>query len=217
MSDASIDRPLRLNLGCGGRPLPGYINIDVDSVDEIRARYPNQTYDADVTVFNYDIFNLPFPADSVDEVRAESLIEHLPFVDEPRFFREVVRVLKPGARLYLTTVDFEKAVRQWLAADDDWQDFYRTDTEAIRAEHWFGTYSYNANNRWGYLTATIYGSQNGRGQFHTNCYSEAKLRAICRRMNLRVDAIDRFQWQGHRDHMLALSATKTGEPPCVSS
>lgn len=200
------DSPLRLNLGSGGRPLPGYINVDMDSAEEILARYPNQAYDDDLVVVNYDIFNLPFPDDSVDEIRAESLIEHLPFIDEPRFFTEVVRVLRPGGSLFLTTVDFEQAVRQWLAADDDWKDFYRNDKEAILGQHWFGTYSYNANNRWGYLTATLYGSQNGAGQFHVNCYTEAKLRAICRKMNLHVESIERFRWHGDRDHMLALSA-----------
>jgi hypothetical protein len=201
-------RPIRLNLGCGGRPLADYINVDMDSLDQIRARYPDRTYADDLIVANLDIFNLPFEDDSVEEVRAEALIEHLPFIDEPRFFREIVRVLKPGGQLYLTTVDFEKAAAQWLSAPDDWKDFYRNDREAILSQHWFGTYSYKANNRWGYLTATFYGSQNGAGQFHTNAYSEGKLRAICERIGLEVVTIDRFQWQGDRDHMLALTAKK---------
>jgi SAM-dependent methyltransferase len=201
---------IRLNLGCGGRPLAGYINVDRDSLDQIRARYPGRAFDDGLVVENHDIFNLPFAADSVDEVRADSLIEHLAFVDEPRFFLEVVRVLRPGGLLSLTTVDFEAVARQWLAAKDDWKDFYRTDDEAILSQHWFGTYSYGVENRWGYLTATIFGSQNGPGQFHTNCYSEAKLRAICRRLHLEVETVDRFQWHGDRDHMLALSARKRG-------
>ncbi len=206
---SAVERePVRLNLGCGGRPLPDYVNVDLDSLEDIRARYPTRTYDDDLIVVNYDIFNLPFEDGSVEEVRSEALIEHLPFIDEARFFAEVVRVLKPGGLLYLTTVDFERTAEQWLAAADDWRDFYRDDPEAIRMYHWFGTYSYGVANRWGYLTATLYGSQNGDGQFHTNCYSEAKLRAICVRLNLKVEAVERFKWQGDRDHMLALTATK---------
>ncbi len=200
--------PVRLNLGCGGRPLRGYINVDMDSLDQIRARYPNQTFDDDLIVVQYDIFNLPYPDSSVDEIRSEGLIEHLSFIDEPRFFYEVVRVLKQGGLLYLSTVDFEMTARQWLEAEDDWKDFYRNDQEAILNQHWFGAYTYKPTNRWGYLTATLYGSQNGAGQFHTNCYSEAKLRAICKRVNLDVVSIERFQWKGDRDHMLGLTATR---------
>jgi hypothetical protein len=100
------------------------------------------------------------------------------------------------------------AVKQWLEAEDAWKDFYRNDPEAILNQHWFGTYTYSPTNRWGYLTATLYGSQNGAGQFHTNCYSEAKLRAICRKLGLDVVSIDRFQWKGDRDYMLGLTATK---------
>lgn len=199
---------IRLNLGCGGRPLRGYINVDMDTLDQIRARYPNQTFEDDLIVVQHDIFNLPYPSDSVDEVRSEGLIEHLSFVDEPKFFHEVLRVLKPGGSLYLSTVDFEMAAKQWLEAEDNWKDFYQDDQEAILKQHWFGTYTYKPTNRWGYLTATLYGSQNGEGQFHANCYSEAKLRAICKRLNLEVVSIDRFQWKGDRDHMLGLTATK---------
>ncbi|HYE85343.1 MAG TPA: methyltransferase domain-containing protein [Vicinamibacterales bacterium] len=197
-----------MNLGCGSRPLAGYINVDVDSIDEIRARYPGRDIPTEAGIERYDIFNLPFAAGSVDEVRAESLIEHLAFADERRFFTEMARILRPGGLAYLTTVDFELAVRQWLAAPDDWRDFYRSDDEAIRAEHWFGTYTYAPVNRWGYLTATLFGNQRGAGQFHRNCYSEAKLRAICERMAFDVESIERFQWQGNRDHMLAVSARK---------
>lgn len=203
------DGPIRLNLGCGGRPLRGYINVDMDSLDQIRARYPNQVFEDDLIVIQYDIFNLPYLNDSVDEIRSEGLIEHLSFIDEPRFFNEVVRILRPGGTLYLSTVDFEMVAKQWLEAKDDWQDFHRSDQEAILNQYWFETYTYEPSNRWGYLTATLYGSQNGAGQFHTNCYSEAKLRAICKKLNLNAVSIERFQWKGDRDHMLGLTAIKS--------
>jgi predicted SAM-dependent methyltransferase len=203
-----VNQPIRLNLGCGGRPLRNYINVDMDTLEQIRARYPNQTFEDDLIVVQHDIFNLPYADGSVDEIRSEGLIEHLPFIDEPRFFNEVVRILKPGGVLYLSTVDFVMACRQWLEAEDDWKDFYRNDSEAILSQHWFGTYTYEPKNRWGYLTATFYGSQNGEGQFHTNNYSEAKLRAICKKINLHVESIDHFQWKGDRDHMLGLTARK---------
>jgi predicted SAM-dependent methyltransferase len=200
--------PIRLNLGCGGRPLHDYINVDMDTLEEMRNRYPNQVFGDDLIIQQYDLFNLPYDDQTVDEIRADGLIEHLPFIDEPRFFYEVIRVLKPGGRLEISTVDFEKTVKQWLEAEDDWKDFYRDDDKSIRDQHWFGTYTYEPKNRWGYLTATFYGSQNGSGQFHTNCYTDKKLTAICKSLNLQVESIEEFQWKGNRDHMLRLKAVK---------
>ena len=200
--------PVRLNLGCGGRPLQDYINVDMDTIEDMRARYPNQVFDDSLTIKQYDLFNLPYEDSTVDEIRADGLIEHLPFIDESRFFFEVTRILKPGGMLRVSTVDFEKTVKQWLEAEDDWKDFYKNDEKSIHEQHWFGTYSYEPTNRWGYLAATFYGSQNGSGQFHTNCYTDKKLSAICDRLDLNVQSISKFQWKNDRDHMLELIAIK---------
>lgn len=202
------DGKIRLNLGCGGSPLADYINVDMDSLEALRERYPQQSFSDDLQVHDYDIFNLPYADGTVDEVRADSLIEHLPFVDEPRFFYEVKRVLKPGGLLRLATPDFEAAVKEWLAAKDEWKEFYRNDPEAIRDKHWFGQYSYSTENRWGYLTAMIFGSQNGAGQFHTNCYTVAKLQAVLKHLGFREVEVKRYRWKGDRDMMIQISAQK---------
>lgn len=202
------DGKIRLNLGCGGSPLADYINVDMDSLETLRERYPDQQFSDALQVHDYDIFHLPYADGTVDEVRADSLIEHLPFVDEPRFFYEVKRALKPGGLLRLATPDFEAAVREWLAAKDEWKEFYRDDPEAIRDKHWFGQYSYSTENRWGYLTAMIFGSQNGAGQFHTNCYTEAKLRAMLEHLGFKELELTRYRWKGDRDVMLQVLAQK---------
>ncbi len=199
---------IKLNIGCGGNPLKDYINIDQDNLEQIKKRYPQKKFDGDLIVKNYDIFLLPFEDSSVDEIRSDSLIEHLTFFEEKIFFNEIKRVIKIGGRLEISTPDFEMAVKQWLAADDDWKDFFRNDDEAIKQNHWFGNYTDKPNNRWGYLLATIFGSQNGKGQFHKNCYTEKKLIAICKKIGIKVNKIERFQWKEDRDHMLKLIATK---------
>lgn len=202
------DGNIRLNLGCGGSPLAEYINVDMDSLEALRERYPQQRFSDDLQVHSYDIFDLPYADGTVDEVRADSLIEHLPFVDEPRFFHEVKRVLKPGGLLRLATPDFEAAVKEWLAAKDEWKEFYRNDPEAIREKHWFGQYTYSTENRWGYLTAMIFGSQNGAGQFHTNCYTASKLQAMLKHLGFREVELTRYRWKGDRDVMLQVLAQK---------
>ncbi|OFZ82145.1 MAG: methyltransferase [Bdellovibrionales bacterium RIFOXYD1_FULL_53_11] len=201
---------IRLNLGCGGRPLEGYINVDQDSLDQLKARYPHEKFPPGAKVENYDIFHLPFPDGSVQEIRADSLIEHLSFLEEPVFFREVARALAPGGLFNFSTPDFEEAVRQWLDAKDDWRDFFRNDDEAIAAQHWFGQYSYGTQSRWGYLTAMIFGSQNGPGQLHRNCYTVPKIQAIMKKMEFTILDIRKYRWKGDRDWMIEVRAEKNG-------
>jgi len=199
---------IRLNLGCGGRPLPGYINIDQDDLDELRRRYQGRDFPEGMEIYDYDILNLPYEDNSVSEVRADSLIEHLSFIEEPRFFYEMKRVIKPGGFLNLSTPDFEEIVKLWLKARDEWKDFYRNDPEAIAGQHWFGQYSHAADNRWGYLCAMIFGSQNGAGQFHKNCYTIGKIRAILKRIEFEEVEISTFLWKGDRDPMIRICAKK---------
>ena len=199
---------IRLNIGCGGRPLLEYINIDSDSLEKMKARYPAQNFPEGIQIFNYDIFNLPYADNSVSEIRADSLIEHLSFEEESLFFTEIKRVIKKGGIVNIATTDFEEIAKIWLKAKDEWKEFFRNDPEAIRKEHWFGQYSYSTKNRWGYLSAMIFGSQNGEGQFHKNCYTEGKLRAIMNYMGFINIEISRFRWKGDRDPMLRVIAMK---------
>ena len=195
-------------MGCGGKPLDGYINIDGDDKSQLISRYPGTDPQEFSNVISADIFNLPYGDSTIDEVRADGLFEHLSFEEEPLIFRESFRVLKRGGMLNISVPDFEWICKQWLAAEDDWKDFYRNDLESIKSEHWFGNFSYTLDNRWGYMTAIIYGSQNGVGQFHKNCYSEQKLKSIVDHFRFSSMTFERFFWKDDRDMMLRLRAIK---------
>jgi predicted SAM-dependent methyltransferase len=199
---------IKLNLGCASRPLPGYINIDLDSIEKIRERYPNIDIPAGTEVFQYDIFALPYADSTVSEVRSDSMLEHLSFLEERKFFYEMRRVLRPGGRLVFSVPDFEDTLRKWLAAEEDWRDFYRNDSEAIAQQHWFGQYSYSTNSRWSYLTASIFGPQNSEGQFHKNCYTEKKIRAILHHLGFDIESLSFYLWKGNRDRMIQVIAVR---------
>ena len=199
---------IRLNLGCASRPLEGYINIDLDTKDKIIARYPNVKIPNNLDIFQYDIFNLPFDDCSVLEIRSESMLEHLSFLEEKNFFYEMQRVLAAGGILDFSVPDFEKTMKLWLQAEDNWKDFFRDDDEAIKQQHWFGQYSYSTDNKWGYLTASIFGPQNSEGQFHKNCYTEKKIRNMMRFLNFEILDMSFFRWKGDRDNMIRVRASK---------
>ena len=144
----------------------------------MRRRYPDKKISGDLVLENHDIFSLPYADCSVIEVRADGLLEHLSFKEEPKFLNEVFRVLKPGGKFAFSVPDFEETCKAWLEAKDDWQDFFDDSIEAIEKEQWFGTYSYSNENRWGYIMATFFGSQNGSGQYHKNGYTVGKIRKM---------------------------------------
>lgn len=203
-----MTKKIRLNLGCASRPLKNYINVDQDSLSVIKKRYPNLDKIKDLKIHNYNIFKLPYKNLTVDEIRADGLIEHLTFIEERKFFYEIKRAVKKGGIIRLSTVDFEKTVNQWLKAEDNWIDFHRDDNKAIQEKYWFGTYTYEPKNRWGYLTATFYGSQKGKGQYHKNCYTKKKLKSICKKLGFKIIELKNFRWKKNRDYMINLIAKK---------
>ncbi len=208
MGPLKKEKDIKLNLGCAGRPLPGYINIDLDSLEEIKKRYPSENFPQGAKVYQFDIFNLPFADNSVAEVKADSLLEHLSFLEEPKLFYEVKRVLRSSGIFVFSVPDFEDAVKLWLAAKEEWKDFFRNDPEAIAKQHWFGQYSYSTESRWGYLTASIFGPQNSKGQFHKNCYTIPKIQAILKRLDFKELEISHYYWKGDRNLMILVKAMK---------
>jgi len=199
---------LRINLGCACRLLEGYVNVDLNSLEEIKKRYPNIEIADKEEFLQANVFSLPFGDATVDEIRADALLEHFSFKEESQFFYEVKKLLKPGGLLCFSVPDFEDIVTTWLNAKDDWKDFFRDDDEAIAQEHWFGQYSYSTESRWGYIMASIFGPQNGKGQFHKNAYTEAKIRAICKKLDFNEPVIERFLWKGSRDLMMKVKVRK---------
>lgn len=209
MESQESKKDIKLNLGCGGRPLVGYINIDLDTIEELRLRYPGEEFPEESKVYQFDIFNLPFPDESVAEIRADSLLEHLSFLEEREIFYEVKRVLRVDGIFEFSVPDFEDTVKLWLKAKDEWKDFFRNDPEAIAKQHWFGQYSYSTDSRWGYLTASIFGPQNSEGQFHKNCYTVPKIRAILNHLEFKELEISNYLWKGDRNRMILVKAQKT--------
>lgn len=81
------DTPIRLNLGAGDVPVPGFIPIDRKTGGEV--------------------FPLAYPDESVDEIRASHILEHFSFRKTLAVLKEWARVLKPGGKLWCAVPDFQ--------------------------------------------------------------------------------------------------------------
>lgn len=97
---------IKLNLGSGGDYIEGYVNVDLyaEKADE-----------------RYDIAKLPYPDNSVDEIRAFHVIEHFDYMYGHEVLHEWHRVLKVNGRLHLETPDLEASCRELLSRDHDGQ------------------------------------------------------------------------------------------------
>lgn len=83
--------PVRLNLGCGDKILDGFVNVDL--AENWSGRSPDVV--ADITQ------RLPFNDNSIDEIHAYHVLEHIDRWKVPECLRDWVRVLRPGGRLIL--------------------------------------------------------------------------------------------------------------------
>jgi len=150
----------RLHIGCGTNPLPGWINIDRE------AR-------ADGVVTDVNPAALPYADASVDEVLSEHVFEHFGAAEEQAVWREMARVIRPGGVLTVEVPDFEWVCETFLAAKDEWREFYQVG----HPDHYAG-HGRALDQRWGILQTMFFGNQNGPGQFHRTAYTEQKLRAL---------------------------------------
>lgn len=95
---------LRINLGCGTRVLPGWVNVDI-------ARSPLVDVVWDIRL------PLPFRDESAAAIFAEHVIEHLELPDAEALARECFRLLETSGVLRISTPDAAKYLRSYASGD----------------------------------------------------------------------------------------------------
>jgi SAM-dependent methyltransferase len=115
----ATERPVRLNLGCGDKILPGYVNVDV-----VEARAGMKP---DVICDLHDL--APFADASADEILSVHVVEHFWRWEIADVMREWVRVLKPGAKMIVECPNILSACQTFL---QDPEQFSREDQAGQR-------------------------------------------------------------------------------------
>ena len=90
----------KLNLGCGNKPVPGYVNVDLFKgpiVDEI-----------------FSLDDIPYTDGTISAIHSEHALEHLPFKRAENAIKEWFRVLAPGGELLLKIPDLDGCCRSYV-------------------------------------------------------------------------------------------------------
>ena len=138
---------MKVNIGCGDRPTPGWVNID-NSPTVLLARTPLRFLLRGRSEFvsavrNSDIrygnaLNTRLPTGSVSVLYSSHLLEHLDRAGASRFLAEARRVLRPGGILRLAVPDIRRQVVAYLQSGDAdrFVDAMRMAREGRRRHRW---------------------------------------------------------------------------------
>jgi GT2 family glycosyltransferase/predicted SAM-dependent methyltransferase len=91
---------IRLNLGCGRYPMKGFINVD--QFEEV---------EPDLLA---DVLNLPYEANSVDEIYCGHLLEHLAWDEGQYALKHWLNILKPGGEIRIVVPNFDVLAQRYL-------------------------------------------------------------------------------------------------------
>lgn len=117
----------RVNLGCGGSPTPGWLNID-NSPTVWLARFPladlipgKRKFIKAIKMENIvygDAQRITLPDSSVDVLYTSHMLEHLDREEAGVFFKEARRVLRNGGILRIAVPDLNRLVKEYLRTGD---------------------------------------------------------------------------------------------------
>lgn len=109
------DKLIKIDIGCGNNKKNGFIGIDI-----------NKNSQADIIASACD---LPLVENSVDEIYSAHLVEHFYPNEAEKFFSEIYRVLKKGAKTFLK-IDTDWTKKRLLKKDSTHK--YRYSIEEIK-------------------------------------------------------------------------------------
>lgn len=152
---------IRLEVGCGYNPQPGYVHLDVRPLKDVEY----------VCDFSKD--RLPFNDGAVGEVLANHVIEHISWRKLPFVVAEWSRVLAPGGKVFLRTPDLKFICQKYLegGTTPEWpgdEDFIKKHLSAEITPAWWANIK-------------LFAGQDYPSNFHYLCFDFEMLKALLER------------------------------------
>jgi len=170
-----------LHLGCGGRVLDGFINVD--------------KYVEHPEVFNFDIYKLPYEDNSVDLIYCSHVLEHLPYRHSKMAMSEWGRVLKKESKLFLAIPDLDLIMIKMLdptISHETWEWYLHT---------LFG-FQTNPSN----LNSDVLDYPLDLGQFHTCGFNKKTISQELQKINFEI--VEMFNYDGWDTPSIWVTAVK---------
>jgi predicted SAM-dependent methyltransferase len=175
----------KLNLGCGGNPLPGYVNADVfkgPGVDEV-----------------FQLDQIPYEDGTISALYSQHSLEHVTFDRVEKALKEWYRVLAPGGELILKMPDLELCCQFYLKA---LQESDHTQINYIDAIQWYK-----------YTIYGIQRSQAGEpddAQVHKSGFSRREMVELLESIGFIIDSSEAYNGWG--TWSMAIRAMKKANP-----
>ena len=138
-----LGEPIRIDVGCGKTPRPGYVGCDIRPLPGIAIVSP--------------AWAIPLPSGSVDAIYSRHMIEHASLEDAARILRHFYSLLKVGGELDINTPDLERTIAQAHMPGDS---PYVSHVTVSNADHaLFSLFGWQTNphdiHRWAYTEASL--------------------------------------------------------------
>ena len=102
---------MKLNLGCGTNKIPGFINVDIDPKVE-----PDNVFDF--------VGKFPYEDETVEEIVAYHVFEHIPKASHSAIYDEIYRVLQPDGNFTMSFPEFTSCYENWRGNYRGMKDFW---------------------------------------------------------------------------------------------
>lgn len=169
--DRISERPYRLNLGGGQKPVPGYRNCDLFPGGRVELRF--------------DQCKLPYKDGTVHAIYSEHALEHAPSHEAARLaVGEWARALRHGGHLWLKVPDLEECCRQYAAAED----------RALRGEEKWTPKTWYRYTIYGIQKGQ--GTEPDEGQYHRTGFSQEELRRLLEQNGFAIEHIGKYDGWG---------------------